>query len=204
MHMGELPDLVFKYQSRRYVRRGNRLLVYEGEGDKLVSEFVLNSRGLKGSGEYPEYDDIFEGHLTSYLREHPTSTVLDVAGGVESQAVRDISKDFHEVRAVNLDIAVGQDPAFRGHPAILGDMYQMPIKPNSIDAAICVYMVQAIPHQIDYIKIAKEVHRVLKPEGRFFVNGLFSVVMEDEKYNGFKSLGIPLGLRYEARILIKQ
>ena len=200
--MGELPDLVFKYQSRRYVRRGNRLLVYEG--DKLVSEFVLSSRGLKGSGEYPGYDDIFGGHLTSYLREHPTSTVLDVAGGVESQAVRDISEDFHEVGAVNLDIAVGQDPAFRGHPVIWGDMYQMPIRSNSIDAAICVYMVQAIPHQIDYIKIAKEVHRVLKPEGRFFVNGLFSVVMEDEKYNGFKSLGIPLGLRYEARILIKQ
>src|SRR3989338_7063882 len=199
--MGELPDLVFEYLSRQYLRSGKHLFVLEG--DKVVSDFVLSSRGFKGSEEYPGYDDIFEGHLTSYLREHPTSTVLDVAGGVESQAVRDISEEFHQVMAVNLDIAVGQDPAFRGHPVIWGDIYQMPIISNSIEAAMGVYMVQAIPHQIDYIKIAKEVHRVLKPEGRFFVNGLFSVVMEDEKYNGFKSLGIPLGLRYEARILIK-
>ena len=91
--MVSLPDLVFEYQSRQYFRRGSRLFVLEG--DKVVSNFVLNSRGLKGSGEYPGYDDIFEGHLTSYLREHPTSTVLDVAGGVESQAVRDISEEFH-------------------------------------------------------------------------------------------------------------
>ena len=111
--------------------------------------------------------------------------VLALAGGTESQAVKDIEKKFgNHVKALNIDIAQNIEKG-EGAGRVQGDATYIPLADSSVDI---VYSRQFLPfvrrfnpeHNIQIKKILSEVARVLKPGGTAFLD-------DEEELSGIKS-----------------
>lgn len=114
--------------------------------------------------------------IQSLLSAKPDTKVqvLDLAGGTESRAVKDIKEQFGDnVQAVNIDIAHNIQKG-QGADRVQGDATRLPIADSSIDV---IYSYEFLPflmrfhseHALQVKKVLSEITRVLKPGGIAFI-----------------------------------
>jgi ubiquinone/menaquinone biosynthesis C-methylase UbiE len=113
------------------------------------------------------WDIFFEEKMKRIFTEN--ATVIDIGGGL--RIAKEKNNRFDQKRAWLIPLAEMvnyqvMDPVPDFHPDIVGDIHAMPFKDNSVDAIICITVLE---HVEDPIKAFKELYRVLKPGGQCFI-----------------------------------
>jgi ubiquinone/menaquinone biosynthesis C-methylase UbiE len=127
------------------------------------------------------------GAINEFLASCPDEQIqiLDLAGGTESKAVKDIEiKYANHVRGINIDFAQDIDKG-KGAQRVQGDATHIPLADSSVDI---VYSRQLLPflsrfereHYSQVKEVFSEVARVLKPGGIAFLD-------DEEELSGVKS-----------------
>lgn len=144
---------------------------------KGKEEFVITNRSFLMIDMY--FSQEISKTIKELLNTNPNRQilVLDLAGGTESQAVRDIEKEFggNRVRAINIDLAHNIKRG-KGVDRFQGDAANIPLADSSIDI---VYSVQFLPfiNSLERKNVLSKVARVLKPGGIAFLD-------DEEKLSG--------------------
>lgn len=116
--------------------------------------------------KYP-WDKFFDEKIKKIFDEK--TLVVDVGGGLRVDASRgnrkDASKDWLKEYIKKVDYKV-LDKVPDYNPDIVGDVQNLPFADNSIDAIICIAILE---HVEEPIKAVKEIYRVLKPGGYCFI-----------------------------------
>lgn len=95
-------------------------------------------------------------------------SIIDIGGGLRASKEKgNVYHDDHEwltpyMEKVDYKIL---DPVPDYHPDIIGDIHKLPFDDNSVDAIICIAVLE---HVENPIQACKEMHRVLKPGGYCF------------------------------------
>jgi SAM-dependent methyltransferase len=95
--------------------------------------------------------------------------IVDIGGGLrvlrEKNNRYDRTKEWIRplLKKVNYKIL---DPVPDFNPDIIGDIHNLPLKDNSLDAFLCIAVLE---HVEDPLRACREMHRVLKPGGYCFV-----------------------------------
>ncbi len=107
--------------------------------------------------------------------------VIDIGGGLrlvkEKNNRYDASREWLRPYLSKADYKI-MDVVDMYHPDIVGDIHALPFVDNSIDAFICIAVLQ---HVADPFKAMKEMHRVLKPGGKVFIYTPFLYYYHAEK-----------------------
>ncbi|MFZ3069105.1 MAG: class I SAM-dependent methyltransferase [Microgenomates group bacterium] len=153
--------------------------------DNKKEEFVIKNRS------FSDVDGYFSGgvsrEIKKLLEENPNEQirVLDLAGGTESQAVRDIEKEFgNSVKALNIDFAQNIEKG-KGADRVQGDATHIPLADASIQIVYCRQLLPFMKrfsseHGSQVNKVLAEVARILKPGGIAFLD-------DEEELSGTKS-----------------
>lgn len=113
------------------------------------------------------WDDFFREKLVKILTEK--REVIDIGGGLRI----DPAKNNRENKAnawilpylTKIDYKVlDKVPDF--HPDIVGDIHELPLKDGSVDAIVCIAVLE---HVEEPQKAVREMYRVLKPGGYCFI-----------------------------------
>lgn len=167
--------------------KGYRL--YNEEGHRMIGnrkeEFNVKNRSFKEIDTY--FSNGISHRLNELLAKSPSSQiqVLDLAGGTESVAAKDLETEFGDrVKVINIDFAQNPEKG-KGVSRIQGDATQIPLVNSSIDI---VYSRQFLPfilnlyrkHDLQVKKVLSEVARVLKSGGIAFLD-------DEEELSGAKS-----------------
>jgi sterol 24-C-methyltransferase len=145
----------------------------------LVTEFYLRGwgrsfhfaprrRGESLSASIRRY----EWHLADQLEINPASAALDLGCGVGGPLVEIARRTGAAIVGVNnnqYQLAKARQMLHRAGLAdrcglLEADFMRLPLPDNSQDAA---YSIEAVPHAPDKRALFREVHRVLRPGGRF-------------------------------------
>ena len=95
------------------------------------------------------------------LELKPDSTILDLACGTGDFCV-ELTRGGH--RPIGVDLSFGMLAAARtGAPLVQGDLLQLPVADQSVDAAVCGF---ALRNLVELGPFFAELHRVVKPGGR--------------------------------------
>jgi ubiquinone/menaquinone biosynthesis C-methylase UbiE len=165
--------------------------ISDEEGFKMMEnrkeQFEIINRSFFDIDKY--FSQGISNTINKLLNKYPNGQiqVLDLAGGIESQAVKDIEKEKkfeNRVRALNIDIAQNIEKG-KGAPRVQGDATNIPLADSSIDI---VYSHQLLPfmerfhseHSSQVKNVLSEVARVLKPGGVAFLD-------DEEELSGAKS-----------------
>lgn len=108
-------------------------------------------------------------------------TVIDIGGGL--RIAKDKNNRYDKTRAWLLPYAEKadykvMDPVPDYHPDLVGDIHALPFPDNSIDAIICISVLE---HVENPIKAFEEMYRVLKPGGYCFIYVPFLYYYHAEK-----------------------
>ncbi len=107
--------------------------------------------------------------------------VIDIGGGLRLMKDKnnryDSSREWLRPHVEKVDYKI-MDPVDTYHPDIVGDVHNMPFDDNSIDAIICMAVLE---HVENPIKAYKEIYRVLKPGGYVFIYVPFLYYYHAEK-----------------------
>lgn len=168
---------------------GYRLFDQEGYGmmGNGKEEFNVKNRSFLEVDMY--FSQGISNTINELLNKRPSRQiqVLDLAGGTESQAVKDIEKEKefgNRVMALNVDFAQNIEKGDKAR-RVQGDATHIPLTDSSIDI---VYSRQLLPfmrrfdpeHGLQVKKVLSEVARVLKPGGIAFLD-------DEEELSGAKS-----------------
>lgn len=113
------------------------------------------------------WDIFFEEKMLKMFTEK--KTVIDIGGGL--RIAKEKNNRFDPARAwlipyaEKIDYKV-MDPVPDYHPDLVGDIHALPFADNSVDAIVCISVLE---HVEDPIKAFKEMYRVLKPGGYCFI-----------------------------------
>lgn len=108
-------------------------------------------------------------------------TIIDIGGGL--RILKDKGNWFSKSNAwiepllKNVEYKI-MDPMDIYNPDIIGDIHKMPFQDNSLDAIICLSVLE---HVENPILAAKEMHRTLKPKGYSIVYVPFLYYYHAEK-----------------------
>ena len=105
--------------------------------------------------------------------------ILDVGGGIKfGKGMKSYLGLFAGKRYVTLD------KEEKYHPDIVGDIHEIPLPDNSVDAVICKSVLE---HVEEPRKAVLEVYRILKPGGKafFYVPFLYPYHAERQVYSDF-------------------
>lgn len=117
----------------------------------------------------------FSEQFHEYLRDLPSdAVVLDVGGG---------RRQINDDRYINLEYSLYDEPD------IYGDAQALPFKSNSVDLVYCTGVLEHVP---DLQKAAKEIYRVLKPQGRALVCMPFIQPLHNEPQHFFNATSFGL------------
>ncbi len=105
-----------------------------------------------------DYTKFFENKLKELAKE---DSVLDVGGGVPFQKGMAKYKSLFEGKKFStLDVALEYSPT------IVGDIHNLPIEDNTVNAILCKSVLE---HLYDPKKAMEEMHRVLKKDGKILL-----------------------------------
>jgi SAM-dependent methyltransferase len=135
---------------------------YESYQEYVEHQKTKLNRLLKNPklGDLSKYDVEYRQTLRerleglTFLQHHPNVLCLAARLGTEVKAFIDIG-----CFAVGIDL----NPGPENHYVIVGDFHQLQFADHSIDAVFT----NSLDHAFDLQKIIGEIHRVLKPGGRF-------------------------------------
>ena len=162
---------------------------FDEEGHHMMGngkeEFNVKNRSFSEVDMY--FSQEISKTINELLNKSPGSQiqVLDLAGGTESQAVKDIKKEFGDrVIALNVDFVQNIEKG-DGALRVQGDATHIPLADSNTDI---VYSRQLLPfmrrfspeHRVQVKKVISEVARVLKPGGIAFLD-------DEEELSGAKS-----------------
>lgn len=141
----------------------NLLIKY---GKRIRIGFLPDNHGFSG------YDGIFYGLLSRYLAHNPASRVLDIGGGYDSIAVKQMTEQFPYATAVNIDLFAENTSISKQ-----GNASSLPIEDSSIDVVVSVHCVSRflISWPSEGHIMVKETERVLKHDGIIFLSPGFDL-----------------------------
>jgi ubiquinone/menaquinone biosynthesis C-methylase UbiE len=115
-------------------------------------------------------DQFFEESMKKIFTEG--SLVVDIGGGLRTDPSRNNRKKENawlDPYIAKVDFKI-LDKVADYHPDIVGDIHDLPFEDNSVDAIICVSVLE---HVEEPQKAVKEMHRVLKPGGYCYIYAPF-------------------------------
>jgi SAM-dependent methyltransferase len=127
----------------------------------------------------PSWEIIFEDRIRKIFTEK--KSILDIGGGLRILKEKNnrVSKNREWILPYlkNVDYKI-MDPVPDYNPDILGDIHSMPFDNNSLDAVICLAVLE---HVENPIKAFQEIYRVLKPGGYVLIYVPFLYYYHAEK-----------------------
>lgn len=125
------------------------------------------------------WDIFFEEKMKKLFTEK--KTIIDIGGGL--RIAKDKNNRYDKTRAWLLPYAEKvdykvMDPVPDYHPDLVGDIHALPFANNSIDAIICISVLE---HVENPTKAFEEMYRVLKPGGYCFIYVPFLYYYHAEK-----------------------
>lgn len=115
----------------------------------------------------PRWEQFYKDSVLTLLK--PGSTVIDIGGGLRAtpgRGNRYDHKNRHLAEPLKKVSYKVLDPIPDYGPDIVGDIHALPMPDNSVDALICIAVLE---HVENPVLAMKEMHRVLKPGGMLFV-----------------------------------
>jgi len=123
-----------------------------------------------------KWDRFFEDKIREIAKG---SYIVDVGGGLKfGKGMEKYKGLFQNKKYLVLD----KEPSYK--PDIVGDVHNIPLQDNSVDAVVC----KAVLEHVEEPGIAvKEIHRILKPGGQalFYVPFLYPYHAEKEIYKDY-------------------
>ncbi len=115
----------------------------------------------------PAWDTFFREKITKIFSEK--KYIVDIGGGLRIDPTKNNRRREHQwvdqylphVKYVILD----KVPDY--HPDIVGDVHNLPLPDNSVDAVLCLHLLE---HVEEPQKAMKEIYRVLKPGGYLYID----------------------------------
>ena len=119
------------------------------------------------------WEQFFREKIRRIFTDLPAQTgkklIIDIGGGLrlvrEKNNRYDPSREWIRPFLANVEYKV-LDPVPDYHPDIVGDIHQLPFADNSIDAIICIAVLE---HVEDPFLAMREMYRTLKPGGYCFI-----------------------------------
>ena len=153
---------MFRKFGERWIAQGE---AFQRRSYDSYDDYLEHQRAKLETHEFGQYDDDFR----QALRERLTSLELEWQGrnvlclgariGSEVKAFLDLG-----AFAVGIDLNPGKENRY----VVQGDFHDLQYAPNSID----VVFTNSLDHVFDIERIAKEVLKVLKPDGIFLVEAV--------------------------------
>lgn len=114
----------------------------------------------------PGWDIFFKERIIQIFTEK--KLIVDIGGGLRADASRNNRGNKNPWLHPYLDGVEYKvlDKVADYNPDIVGDVHNLPLPDNSVDAVICIALLE---HVEEPQKAMKEIHRVLKPGGYLFV-----------------------------------
>jgi len=126
-----------------------------------------------------KWDLFFKEKITKVFLEK--KTIIDIGGGLRIDSERnnrfDKTREWILPYIEKVDYKI-MDPVDTYSPDIVGDIHEMPFENNSIDALVCIAVLE---HVQNPIKACEEMYRVLKPGGYLFLYVPFLYYYHAEK-----------------------
>lgn len=113
------------------------------------------------------WDKFFKEKITKIFQEK--KDIVDIGGGLRADAGRSNRLEAKNAWLANYFKSVNYrvlDKVADYHPDIVGDIHQLPFADSSLDAVICLAVLE---HVEEPAKAMKEIYRVLKPGGYAFI-----------------------------------
>jgi ubiquinone/menaquinone biosynthesis C-methylase UbiE len=113
------------------------------------------------------WEEFYREEMLALLK--PGSLVVDIGGGLRATKARG---NRYDPRQAYLEESLEKvtyqilDPVPDYSPDIVGDIHALPLKDNSVDAVVCIAVLE---HVEDPKKAMSEMYRVLKPGGKLFL-----------------------------------
>ena len=113
------------------------------------------------------WDKFFKEKITKIFTEK--ETIIDIGGGlrISKKQGNRFQKDREWIvpLAENKDYKI-MDPVSDYSPDIIGDIHDLPLEDDSIDAIICMAVLEHVENPFQAVR---EIRRVLKPDGYCFI-----------------------------------
>lgn len=142
-------------------------------------------------------DHFFRTYITKVFADKPA--VIDIGGGLRIDPEKNNRKRENEWLAPLLAKAEYQvlDKVPDYHPDIVGDIHALPFPDDSVDALVCISVLE---HVEEPQKAVKEMHRVLKPGGYCYIYAPFLFYYHPEKgyYGDYYRFTVE-GMKYMTR-----
>lgn len=111
------------------------------------------------------WDTFFRQKITKIFTEK--TLIIDIGGGLRAEDTNNRGNEnpwlAEYIKKVDYKILDKTDDY---HPDLVGDVHDLPLEDNSVDAIICMSLLE---HVEEPQKAMREMHRVLKPGGYFFL-----------------------------------
>lgn len=142
-------------------------------------------------------DHFFKTYITKIFTDKPV--VIDIGGGLRidpEKNNRTRENDWLIPLKEKVDYKV-LDKVADYHPDIVGDIHELPFPDNSVDALVCISVLE---HVEEPQKAVREMHRVLKPGGYCYIYAPFLFYYHPEKgyYGDYYRFTVE-GMKYMAR-----
>ena len=114
-----------------------------------------------------QWDKFFKEKITKIFQEK--KDIIDIGGGLRADGNRSNREDSRNdwladyLKKSNYKVL---DKVGDYHPDIIGDIHNLPLPDASVDAIICIAVLE---HVEEPLKAMKEVYRVLRPGGFCFI-----------------------------------
>lgn len=119
------------------------------------------------------WDNFFEQKIGEMFSS--SKTIIDIGGGLRIDGERNNRIDpsrswiLELIKKNSVDYKI-LDKVPEYHPDIVGDIHNLPFADNSVDAIVCIAILE---HIEEPQKAVREIYRVLKPGGQCFIYAPF-------------------------------
>ncbi|MBI2030301.1 class I SAM-dependent methyltransferase [Candidatus Kaiserbacteria bacterium] len=115
-----------------------------------------------------DWDIFFEEKIKKIFDDK--DIIIDIGGGLRVDAKRNNRGNQNQRLAEYIRVSDKQykvlDKVSDYHPDLVGDVHHLPLADESVDAVICIALLEHVENPIQAVN---EIYRVLKPGGYFYI-----------------------------------